>query len=127
LKECGRRSGNINRLVVACSHTLPGGFTSGEGINVCQPTFIIVIVSIVAFGGFLMGLDASAFSSVVGFSEPAFAPSKIQVVWAVSCLTLTAALKIFCVAQSKVNALPVSLAKCAGIQRSSSRTQLTLG
>ncbi len=52
--------------------------------------YIILIALIVAFGGFLMGFDASVISGVVGFIEPEFALSKIQVGWAVSCLTLTA-------------------------------------
>ncbi|MFN3408649.1 MAG: sugar porter family MFS transporter [Limisphaerales bacterium] len=46
----------------------------------------------VAFGGFLMGFDASVISGVVGFIEPEFGLTKIQVGWAVSCLTLTATL-----------------------------------
>jgi MFS family permease len=47
---------------------------------------------IVALGGFLMGFDASVISGVVGFIEPEFDLSKIQLGWAVSCLTLTATL-----------------------------------
>lgn len=46
----------------------------------------------VAFGGFLMGFDASVISGVVGFIEPEFGLTKLQVGWAVSCLTLTATL-----------------------------------
>lgn len=45
---------------------------------------------IVAFGGFLMGFDASVISGVVRFIEPEFDLSKIQVGWAVGSLTLTA-------------------------------------
>ncbi|MCY1635793.1 sugar porter family MFS transporter [Marinifilum sp. D737] len=47
---------------------------------------------IVALGGFLMGFDASVISGVVKFIEPQFDLSKIQLGWAVSCLTLTATL-----------------------------------
>ncbi|WP_321280782.1 sugar porter family MFS transporter [Marinifilum fragile] len=47
---------------------------------------------IVAMGGFLMGFDASVISGVVKFIEPQFDLSKIQLGWAVSCLTLTATL-----------------------------------
>ena len=54
--------------------------------------FMVLIALIVAFGGFLMGFDASVISGVVGFIEPEFALSKLQVGWAVSCLTLTATL-----------------------------------
>jgi len=54
--------------------------------------YTIRVALIVAFGGFLMGFDASVISGVVGFIEPEFALSKLQVGWAVSCLTLTATL-----------------------------------
>lgn len=54
--------------------------------------YIILVALTVAFGGFLMGFDASVISGVVGFIEPEFGLSKIQVGWAVSCLTLTATL-----------------------------------
>lgn len=47
---------------------------------------------IVALGGFLMGFDASVISGVIKFIEPQFDLSKIQLGWAVSCLTLTATL-----------------------------------
>ena len=47
---------------------------------------------IVALGGFLMGFDASVISGVVKFIEPQFDLTKIQLGWAVSCLTLTATL-----------------------------------
>jgi len=47
---------------------------------------------IVAIGGFLMGFDASVISGVVGFIEPEFGLTKIEVGWAVASLTLTATL-----------------------------------
>ncbi|MCT4603631.1 MAG: sugar porter family MFS transporter [Marinifilum sp.] len=47
---------------------------------------------IVALGGFLMGFDASVISGVVKFIELQFDLTKIQLGWAVSCLTLTATL-----------------------------------
>jgi SP family arabinose:H+ symporter-like MFS transporter len=46
----------------------------------------------VALGGFLMGFDASVISGVVGFIETQFELSKLQLGWAVSCLTLTSTL-----------------------------------
>jgi SP family arabinose:H+ symporter-like MFS transporter len=54
--------------------------------------YIIWVALTVAFGGFLMGFDASVISGVVGFIEPEFGLTKIQVGWSVSCLTLTATL-----------------------------------
>jgi len=54
--------------------------------------YIIRITLIVALGGFLMGFDASVISGVVKFIEPQFDLSKIQLGWAVSCLTLTSTL-----------------------------------
>ena len=54
--------------------------------------YIIRVSLIVALGGFLMGFDASVISGVVKFIEPHFDLSKIQLGWAVSCLTLTATL-----------------------------------
>jgi SP family arabinose:H+ symporter-like MFS transporter len=51
-----------------------------------------LIVFIVALGGFLMGFDASVISGVVEFIGPQFELTKIQLGWAVSCLTLTATL-----------------------------------
>lgn len=54
--------------------------------------YIVLVALTVAFGGFLMGFDASVISGVVGFIEPEFSLSKLQVGWAVSCLTLTATL-----------------------------------
>jgi sugar porter (SP) family MFS transporter len=47
---------------------------------------------IVALGGFLMGFDASVISGVVGFIEPQFDLTKLQLGWAVSSLTLTSTL-----------------------------------
>jgi len=47
---------------------------------------------IVALGGFLMGFDASVISGVVGFIEPEFSLSKIELGWSVASLTLTATL-----------------------------------
>ncbi len=44
---------------------------------------------IVALGGFLMGFDASVISGAVGFVETQFQLSKLELGWAVSCLTLT--------------------------------------
>lgn len=48
----------------------------------------------VALGGFLMGFDASVISGVVGFIETQFELSKLQLGWAVSCLTLTSTLSM---------------------------------
>ncbi len=45
---------------------------------------------IVAFGGFLMGFDASVISGVVPFIEPRFGLNRIELGWAVASLTLTA-------------------------------------
>lgn len=56
-----------------------------------QTTLITRIALIVALGGFLMGFDASVISGVVKFIEIEFDLTKLQVGWAVSCLTLTAA------------------------------------
>jgi MFS transporter, SP family, arabinose:H+ symporter len=53
-------------------------------------TYIILVSLIVALGGFLMGFDASVISGVVKFIEPEFELSKIQLGWAVGCLTLSA-------------------------------------
>jgi MFS family permease len=47
---------------------------------------------IIALGGFLMGFDASVISGVVGFIEPEFGLTKIELGWAVASLTLTATL-----------------------------------
>jgi len=54
--------------------------------------YSVFVSLIVALGGFLMGFDASVISGVVKFIEPQFDLSKIQLGWAVSCLTLTATL-----------------------------------
>jgi sugar porter (SP) family MFS transporter len=50
------------------------------------------VALIVALGGFLMGFDASVISGVVGFIEPEFNLSKIELGWGVASLTLTATL-----------------------------------
>lgn len=54
--------------------------------------YVIIVSLIVALGGFLMGFDASVISGVVKFIEPQFGLSRIQLGWAVSCLTLTSTL-----------------------------------
>ncbi|MCF8359202.1 MAG: sugar porter family MFS transporter [Prolixibacteraceae bacterium] len=54
--------------------------------------FVTKVSLIVALGGFLMGFDASVISGVIKFIEPEFGLSKIQLGWAVSCLTLTSTL-----------------------------------
>ncbi|WP_430928708.1 sugar porter family MFS transporter [Polaribacter marinivivus] len=54
--------------------------------------FMIKIAAIVALGGFLLGFDASVISGVVKFIEPEFNLSKLQLGWAVSSITLTAAI-----------------------------------
>jgi len=54
--------------------------------------YSVFVSLIVALGGFLMGFDASVISGVVKFIEPQFNLTKIQLGWAVSCLTLTATL-----------------------------------
>ncbi len=51
-----------------------------------------LIVFIVALGGFLMGFDASVISGVVEFIGPQFELTKLELGWAVSCLTLTSTL-----------------------------------
>ena len=48
----------------------------------------------VALGGFLMGFDASVISGVVGFVETQFELTKLQLGFAVSCLTLTSTLSM---------------------------------
>jgi MFS family permease len=52
--------------------------------------YTVRVALIVALGGFLMGFDASVISGVVGFIEPEFGLSKIQLGWSVASLTLTA-------------------------------------
>ncbi|MBT8086514.1 MAG: MFS transporter, partial [Gammaproteobacteria bacterium] len=54
--------------------------------------FTVTVALIVALGGFLMGFDASVISGVVGFIEPEFGLTKIQLGWSVASLTLTATL-----------------------------------
>ncbi|WP_298537451.1 sugar porter family MFS transporter [uncultured Algibacter sp.] len=53
--------------------------------------YVIRIAAIVALGGFLLGFDASVISGVVKFIEPEFDLTKLQLGWAVSSITLTAA------------------------------------
>jgi sugar porter (SP) family MFS transporter len=55
-----------------------------------QVRYTIRVALIVALGGFLMGFDASVISGVVGFIEPEFQLSNIELGWAVASLTLTA-------------------------------------
>ena len=50
--------------------------------------YTIRVALIVALGGFLMGFDASVISGVVGFIEPEFELSNIELGWAVASLTL---------------------------------------
>ncbi|NOQ25172.1 MAG: sugar porter family MFS transporter [Bacteroidales bacterium] len=57
--------------------------------------YTIRIALIVALGGFLMGFDASVISGVVRFIEPYFELTKIQLGWAVACLTLVATITMF--------------------------------
>ena len=54
--------------------------------------FTVIVVLIVALGGFLMGFDASVISGVVGFIEVEFDLTKIELGWSVSSLALTASL-----------------------------------
>jgi len=55
--------------------------------------YIIMITAlIVALGGLLMGFDASVISGVVGFIEPEFGLTKLQLGWSVASLTLTSTL-----------------------------------
>lgn len=54
-----------------------------------QTRFTIRTALIVALGGFLMGFDASVISGVVGFIEPQFDLSKIELGWSVASLALT--------------------------------------
>lgn len=53
---------------------------------------VTMIALIVALGGLLMGFDASVISGVVKFIEVEFSLSKLEIGWAVACLTLTATL-----------------------------------
>jgi sugar porter (SP) family MFS transporter len=52
--------------------------------------YTIKTALIVALGGFLMGFDASVISGVVGFIEPQFGLTKIELGWSVASLTLAA-------------------------------------
>ncbi|MEM9857555.1 MAG: MFS transporter, partial [Bacteroidota bacterium] len=54
--------------------------------------YIFLTSLTVALGGFLLGFDASVISGVIKFIEPEFNLTKIQLGWAVGCITLTAAL-----------------------------------
>ena len=54
--------------------------------------YTIRVALIVALGGFLMGFDASVISGVVGFIEPQFNLTKIQLGWSVASLTFTSTL-----------------------------------
>jgi len=54
--------------------------------------YTTTVALIAAFGGFLMGFDASVISGVVGFIEVEFALSRIELGWSVSSLVLTATL-----------------------------------
>ncbi len=54
--------------------------------------FTVAVALIVALGGFLMGFDASVISGVVGFIQPEFALTEIELGWSVASLTLTATL-----------------------------------
>lgn len=53
---------------------------------------IMMIALIVALGGLLMGFDASVISGVLGFIEPEFGLSKLELGWSVASLTLTSTL-----------------------------------
>ena len=53
---------------------------------------MVRIALIVALGGFLMGFDASVISGVTKFIEVEFQLTSLQLGWAVSSLTLTAAI-----------------------------------
>ena len=57
-----------------------------------KSNYIVMIALIVALGGFLMGFDASVISGVNKFIEIEFDLTKLQLGWAVSSLTLVAAL-----------------------------------
>jgi SP family arabinose:H+ symporter-like MFS transporter len=63
---------------------------SGKSASGARYTFKAALV--IALGGFLMGFDASVISGVVGFIEPEFSLTKIQLGWSVASLTLTATL-----------------------------------
>ncbi len=51
---------------------------------------VMMIALIVALGGLLMGFDASVISGVVGFIEPEFGLTKLELGWSVASLTLSA-------------------------------------
>jgi len=54
--------------------------------------YTILVSLVVALGGFLMGFDASVISGVVKFIELEFELTKLELGWAVSSLTLSAAI-----------------------------------
>ena len=55
-----------------------------------QNNFIVLVALVIAMGGFLMGFDASVISGVVGFIEPEFQLTKIELGWSVASLSLAA-------------------------------------
>lgn len=57
-----------------------------------RTAYIIKVSLIVALGGFIMGFDASVISGVKGFIENDFNLNDWETGWAVSCMTLTAAI-----------------------------------
>lgn len=57
-----------------------------------ETRFTARVSLIVALGGFLMGFDASVISGVVGFIQPEFGLSQVELGWSVASLTLTATL-----------------------------------
>ena len=52
--------------------------------------YVTIVSLVVALGGFLMGFDASVISGVVKFIDIEFDLTKLELGWAVSCLTLSA-------------------------------------
>lgn len=56
--------------------------------------YVFVTSLTVALGGFLLGFDASVISGVIKFIEPEFNLTKLQLGWAVGCITLTAVIGI---------------------------------
>lgn len=53
-------------------------------------SYVVRIALFIALGGFLMGFDTSVISGLVRYIEPYFGLSKLQLGWAVACLTLIA-------------------------------------
>jgi sugar porter (SP) family MFS transporter len=64
--------------------------STNDGTNLNPAVYVTKVSLIVALGGFLMGFDASVVSGVIGFIQPEFGLSNLQVGWVVACLTLTA-------------------------------------